>query len=126
MTLSWIGPADLVEHELQELEETGFSVDDERSRWTSVLDPGQRGALAEGLLLDLSERTRASLSTADEPTGLEEILAASGQATRTLSAPVPRNPSLRNGSMRDGSAARQGACWGSRWRRSRAKGSERS
>jgi ADP-ribosylglycohydrolase len=89
MTLSWIGPADLVEHELQELEETGFAVDDERRRWASAIDPGQRGAMAEGLLLDLSERTRASLSTADEPTGLEEILAATGQATGALSAPVP-------------------------------------
>jgi ADP-ribosylglycohydrolase len=88
MTLSWIGPADLVEHELQELEETGFAVDNERSRWASAIDPVQRGAMAEGLLLDLSERTRASLSTADEPTGLEEILAATGQATSTLSTTV--------------------------------------
>ena len=94
MTLSWIRPADLVEHELRELEETGFTVDDERSRWNAAIDPEQRGSLAESLLLELSERTRASLSTADEPTGLEEILAAAGRATSAHSAPVPRESVL--------------------------------
>jgi ADP-ribosylglycohydrolase len=94
MTLSWIGPADLVEHELQELEETGFTVDVERSRWASVIDPGQKGALAEGLLLGLTERTRASLSTALEPTALEEIVAAAGPWIDTRPAPFPRESVL--------------------------------